>query len=283
MLDFLKLIYWRVKFRLHGFKYYPIGGAGDDDDEPTPPPAPSPRETTREAISAQVESLPDILQAQQEFGPQFTQLQLEQLQQFGPEFAQAALELQQEFGPQIGAALRAEQEAAAPELGAARETLTSFLQQPQELSAQERRQAQQDIRGAQQARGLVETGFGAEQELEGLTRLRQELKTRRLNIALATAGRAPVTGATQQQQQQFGPGQLVQNVQPGQIFGLAASTFGTQGSIFNTQAQLAAAQQGPGLGGILGGIGGAAIGGLAGGFGTAAGGAFASNLFGGGQ
>ena len=250
----MKIPLWaRLHYAIWGM--YPITGGGGDQPEPpsVSAAAPTPEETTQQAIQSQIAATPQILATQREFGPQFTQLELEQLQEFGPQFAQTALDLQKRFGPQIGEALRAEQEAAQPELGAARRTLTEFLEQPEELTSEEQRKFTQDLRAAQGVRGFaLESGLGAEDELRQLTELRQSLKTRRLNIALATAGRAPVTGGTQAQQTSFGPGQLVQNVTPGQIFGLAASTFGTQAgaqaSIFGAQSAAATARRGQNIG-----------------------------------
>lgn len=377
-----------------------MGGDTTTIQSPAPPVAPAAGETTREAIQAQTESLPDILAAQQEFGPQFTQQQLEQLQQFGPEFTEQLLGLQEKFGPRVGEALRAEQEATQPELGAAREELTGFLGEaggvspeeaalfgpesgaarqtgierlrqisageegaitpdfsgagraaleefvgqeggfsPRELSA-----LQQDIRGAQGVRGFgLVSGAGAEaeasiiseqrrarelqrqqvagqlaqfetgeaqfgaglqeaalgrraqaaqvattlpDELKQLLELQRGLQTQRLNIALSTAGRAPVQGISQTQQQPGagGPGQLVQNVTPGQIFGLASGNFGTQAGIFGTQAGLASQQaqlnaQGSPFGQILGQVGGGLLGSVTGGFGSSVGSSFGSSLF----
>lgn len=276
----MKKLYWIIKFLLNGIPVSHLGiGGGGGGDQPEPPPQPTAQETTAESIQAQVSSLPDILAAQQEFGPQFTQLDLEQLQQFGPQFAETLLGLQREFGPQITAALREEQAQLAPELTAAQGVLTEFLGQEDLLTPQEERQLQQDVRGAQGVRGFaLESGLGAEQEIEELTRLRQELKTRRLNIALSTAGRVPIGGQSQFQpsQQAFGPGQLVQNVAPSQIFGLAGQNFATQGGIFG--AQLSA--QGGGAGGLLGGIAGGLAGSFLGPIGTAAGSKAGSALFG---
>tara|TARA_Y100000310_G_scaffold258992_1_gene267544 strand:+ start:384 stop:1232 length:849 start_codon:yes stop_codon:yes gene_type:complete len=249
---------------------------GSDPQPPPPPPAPTIEETTAQTIQAQVAATPDILAAQQEFGPQFTQLELEQLQRFGPEFTQTLLDLQEQFGPQVTAALRKEQQALAPELTAAQDVLTEFLGQEDLLTDKETQQFQQDIRQAQNVRGFgIASGVGAEKELEDLTRLRQDLKTRRLNLALSTAGRVPISAGSQVQQQQFGPGQLIQNVSPGQAFGLASSTFGTQGSIFGAQAQFAAQSAQPGIGGqIVGGLAGSLLGGFGGGIGTAIGSGF---------
>lgn len=249
-------------------------GSENNIQQPVPPKEPSVGETTSQAIQAQVSSLPSILQAQQEFGPQFSQLELEQLQEFGPEFAQAAIDLQRRFGPEIGALLRQEQEAAQPELGEARKVLTEYLQQPELLTSEEQRQAQQDIRSAQNVRGFgLESGLGAEDELNRLTQLRQSLKSRRLDIALSTAGRAPVTGASQFQQPSVSPGQLVQNVTPGQIFGLASSNYSTGANIFGTQSEAYAQQQSQptfasGLGSIIGGGLSSAVGSFGGGLGS---------------
>ena len=235
-------------------------------EAPPAPVAPTAGETTRQAIQGQIESLPDILAAQQEFGPQFAQTnltqQLQDLQQFGPQQAQARLDLQNQFGPQFAEALRREQEAGSPELGAARTALTDYLSQPDLMTPEEERQAQQDIRSAQNVRGFaLESGVGAQSELEKLTGLRQQLKERRLNIALSTSGRAPITGNSQFQGQQFGPGQLVQNVTPGNIFGQANSNFATQANIFGTQSANAQANSGGGIGGQLLGAGLGAFGG----------------------
>ena len=228
------------------------------------PSAPTPQETTKQAIDAQVQSLPDILKAQQEFGPQFAQTSFDQeiqnLKQFAPGIAEAALKLQEEFGPRYAEALKAEQEAASPELAASRKVLTDYLGQEELLTPEEERQATQDIRGAQNVRGFgLDSGVGAQDELSKLTDLRQRLKERRLNIALSTSGRAPITGATQFQPAQTSPGQLVQNVNPGQIFGLATSNYATGSA--NAQAQAKNTNQlfGAGLG-ALGTVGGSIFG-----------------------
>ena len=234
---------------------------------PPAPVAPDPLETAKAGTQAQIEQLPDMLKAQQEFGPQFADLERQEFMRnlgLAPEVTQKLLDLQNQFGPQIGEALRAEQEAASPELGVARGVLTDYLKQDEFLTPEEERRAQQDIRSAQNVRGFgIASGVGAQAELEGLTALRQQLKERRLNIALSTAGRAPITGMSQfGGAQQFGGGQLVQNTNPGQIFGLAQSNFGTQANIFGTQsanAQANAANRtqlmGAGLGalGVVGG------------------------------
>lgn len=183
---------------------------GNTVEQPPLPAAPDPLKTARASTQAQLESLPAMLQAQQ---------------QFGPGFAQAYLDLQKKYGTQFGEELRKQQEATNPELVGARKTLTDYLAQEELLTPTEQAQFQQDVRASQGVRGFgLVSGVGAQDEFEKLTELRQNLKARKLNIALSTAGRAPVTGASQVDNQQF-----VQNVNPSQIFGLASSNY-SQGS-----------------------------------------------------
>ena len=242
----------------HNCPFIMLGG--DQPEPPSAPPVQNFEETSQEAIQAQIDATPQILATQKEFGPQFTQLDLDQIKQFGPQFAEELLSLQEQFGPRTAAALREEQRALSPELALAQDELAGFFGQEGELSPQEERQFLQDQRASQGVRGFaLESGVGAEAELEGLTRLRQDLKTRRLNIALSTAGRVPVQGISQQQQGQFGPGQLVSNVNPNQAFGYNTSIFGTQAgmaaNIFGTQSSAASAQRGQNIGLIGAGIG----------------------------
>ncbi len=247
---------------LKRFKWIMFNERGGGDDEPTPPPQPTAQETSAQAIQAQIDALPQILAAQQQYSPQFTQLSLDQLQQFGPQGSQALLDLENQYGTQYAQALKAEQEAANPELAQARKVLTDYLGQEEMLTPQEQRQFEQDLRGSQGVRGFaLESGVGAQDELSKLTALRQQLKERRLNIALSTAGRAPVTGSTQYSTPQTSSGQLVQNVDPGSIFGLASNNYSTGANLYSTQlANQASKRQftsdliGGGIG-FMGGIG----------------------------
>src|SRR3990167_9206101 len=97
---------------------------GSDPVEPaTPAPAPSVNETSAQAIQAQIDALPKILAAQQQYGSQFSEEQLKSLQQFGPQFAQAALDLQKTYGPQFAEVERS----LSPELAGAQTTLSDYL------------------------------------------------------------------------------------------------------------------------------------------------------------
>ena len=241
---------------------------GETTIEAPPPPAPppSPGQTAKEAIQAQIDALPGILQAQQEFGPQFSQLSLEQLQQFGPQFAQTALDLQREFAPQF---VEIERQLN-PELAEAQRTLTDFLRNTDEEEFQNLLPGLiEQTRSAQSIRGIGDISpLGAIDESIQVQQLKESLKNRRLNIALSTAGRIPITGTPTVIGQTGGPGQLVQNIDPSSIFGAQSSInafnqgiFGTQANIFGTQqtAATAARQQnfellGPaiGAGGAIG-------------------------------
>lgn len=99
-------------------------GGGAVPQQPTPPPAPpSAGETSAQAIQAQIDALPKILASQQQYGPQFSQLNLQELQQFGPQFAEEALRLQRQYAPQFAEVERG----LSPELVGAQQTLTNFL------------------------------------------------------------------------------------------------------------------------------------------------------------
>jgi len=255
---------------------------GSSPKAPTPP---SPAQTTRESIQAQIESLPEILSAQKEFGPQFSQEALNQLGEFGPQQIEQQLRLQEKFGPQIAEALRAQRAVETPELAAAQDVLNKFLSQENLLTPNEEQQFRADSRAATSVRGLGEGGEAALEEVRGLTALRQQLKAQRLNIALSTAGRTPIGGSLVGQPQ--AQNQLVQNVQPSDIFGLVSNNFAQQSANFRKASKggsglgSAGALLGTGIGALLaaptggmslaaGGMIGGAIGGgagsLAGGF-----------------
>lgn len=193
-----------------------MGGGSSPAAPPPPAPAPSAAETSAQAIQAQIDALPKILSSQQQYGPQFSQLNLEQLQKYGPEFAQAALNLQKEFAPQFAAVERD----LAPELVGAQKTLSDYLggTDQAEYDALAPGLLQQ-VRAGQSQRGLgAISPLGSIDESVQLQQLKQNLKDRRLNVALSTAGRVPI-GGVPQIQGQSGTGQLVQNVSPESIFG----------------------------------------------------------------
>ena len=210
-----------------------------NNDQPSapapPPPAPSPAETSQQAIDAQINSLPKMLAAQQQYGPQFSQLNLDQLNQFGPQFAQAALNLEQQFGPQMTAAMRAN----SPELAGAQDTLSTFLKGDDQSDYNNLAPGiLEQTRAGQSARGIgAISPLGSVDESVQLAQLKQSLQDRRLNVALSTAGRVPI-GAAQPVQGTTGTGQLVQNVSPGDIFGAQASNNSYNSSIFNTQGAI---------------------------------------------
>lgn len=257
----LPIVLWLLCFAIDKGSSIPFarrGGGGTTVEAPAPPPpAPSPLETSQQAIQAQIEATPQILATQQEFGPQFTQLQLDQLREFGPQFAQEALALSGEFGPELAQQTREQQAILDPSRIAGSEAITSFLEQgPEALTAEEERQFTQDVRSAQSVRGLAESGFGAQDEFSKLTSLRQNLKNRFLNVALSASGRLPATGQATvgPSPQSFGPAPLVQNVSPGTFFGgqaaqnqFTSSIFGTQANIFGTQQGAATAARGQNL------------------------------------
>lgn len=244
---------------------------GGQPEAPAPPPSPpSSQETSAQAIQAQIDALPKILEAQQKYGSQFSDEQLKSLEQYGPKFAEAALKLQEEYGPRFAEIERG----LSPELAGAQKTLSSFLNSTDEEEYQSLRPGLlDDVRAAQSQRGLgAISPLGAIDESVQLVRLKQSLKDRRLNVALSTAGRVPI-GGMPQVQGQTGTGQLVQNVDPQSIFGYQqnlnnfnASIFGTQANIFGTQSQAATQRraQNIGLGSDIAGagmqIGGAIIG-----------------------
>lgn len=270
---YLAVALWLVCFAIDKGSRVPYARRGGGTD-PTPTPVQqAPTETSAQAIQAQITALPQILEAQREFGPQFQEEQLASLREFGPQFTEEAIGLTEQFGGRLAEQTRAEQAILAPERVAGSQAVADFISGgPDTLTPQEERDFRQDIRAAQQTRGLAQSGFGVQDELERLTRLRQDLKNRFLDVSLSASGRLPAAGqATIGQPQQ--QGQLVQNVTPSQIFSAQAASEETAASIFKTRFQPGT----PGfntraaiLGGVSGGLQGFATGGPAGAFGGAA-------------
>ena len=255
-------------------------GKNDSPQPAAPAPAPSVNETSAQAIQAQIDALPKILAAQQQYGGQFSQQQLESLQQYGPQFAEAALKLQSEYGPRFAEIERS----LSPELAGAQDTLANFFKGGDEAEYEALKPGLlESVRGAQSQRGLgAISPLGSIDESVQLQQLKQSLKDRRLNVALSTAGRVPI-GGMPQIQGQTGVGQLVNNVNPESIFGYQqglnnfnASIFGTQSS--NYQQQLAHPKANI-LGSIAGVAGGMALGSFTGGMGYSAGQNLGSSMF----
>ncbi len=248
-------------------------GGGQKPSAPAPPPTPpSAGETSAQAIQSQIDALPKILAAQQQYGGQFSQEQLNELNTFGPQFAQSALSLEQQFAPQY----KAISDTLNPEVGAAQKTLTDYLGGTDQSEYDQLRPGLlEDVRAAQSQRGLgAISPLGAVDESVQLQRLKQSLKDRRLNIALSTAGRTPISGMANVQGT-TGTGQLVNNVDPnsvmnyqGNLNNFQSSIYGTQGAIYGQQL----AHPTPNIfGSILGSIGGGISGGVGAGAGMAAG------------
>lgn len=213
-------------------------GGGKVPNQPSNPPAPpSAGETSAQAIQSQIDALPKILAAQQQYGPQFSQLSLDQLKQYGTEFAKAGLDVQNII---------------APEVSASQKYLTDYLGGNDQAEYDALRPGLlEDIRSAQSQRGLgAISPLGSIDESVQLQRLKQSLKDRRLNVSLSTAGRVPIG----QIPTTSGTGQLVNNVNPDSIFGYQqglnnfnASIFGTQGSMYGTSYNNATARRGQNL------------------------------------
>ncbi len=216
--------------------------------QPQAPAAPDPSQTAEQAIQDQIRNLPDIYKAQKEFGPQFTQLELDQLREFGPQYAEEALKLEKQFGTQLAEQTRAEQAILAPERVAGSEFLAAYISGADDLTPLEEKRAKQTIRAGQADRGMAFSGSGAEEELKALTEMRQQLKSRKINTALGAAGWMPQTGgSTVNAPSSFG-GALVQNVTPTQTFGLAASNYASQANIYNTNVTSQTARRGQNMG-----------------------------------
>lgn len=239
-------------------------GGGKVPEQPSAPPAPpSSSETTAQAIQAQIDSLPKILAAQQQYGDQFSEESLRSLKEFGPQFAEAALKLQKDYGPQFADIERS----LSPELAGAQKTLADFLNQTDQAEYDALRPGLiEDVRSAQSQRGIgAISPLGSIDESVQLQRLKQSLKDRRLNVALSTAGRVPI-GQMPTVQGQTGTGQLVQNVNPESIFNYQqglnnfnASIFGTQANIYGTNYNNVTARRGQNMN-LISSLGSAGIG-----------------------
>jgi hypothetical protein len=244
---------------------------------PTPPaPAPSASETSAQAIQAQIDALPKILAAQEQYGPGFSQQQLESLQQYGPQFAQTALDLQKQFGPQFAAVERN----LSPELAGAQDTLANFFKSTDEEEYNSLKGGVlDDVRSAQSARGIgAISPLGSIDESVQLARLKQSLKDRRINVALSTANRVPISSVPTVQGQ-TGTGQLIQNISPESMFGYQAALNNFNSSIFSTQGSIYGQQLAHPSSSILGTIAGGAAGSFAGFAGANAGANLGGQLF----
>jgi len=254
------------------------------------PSAPAPQqintaETTQDAIDAQVNSLPQIYDAQQQWGQKFSQQQLDQYNKFAPEYAKTGLDLSTQYGDQFAQQVKSEQDILDPSRSAGSDAITEFLEAgPEGLSQDEEDDITRTSRNATASRGLGESGFGALDETVNLFNARQNLNSRYLNVGLAAAGRLPAAGGqtVQGNPAAYGQGQLVQNVTPSQIFGAQTANMQSansmNASIFDTQMS----NQSSGIGGqILGGLMGGMTSAMSGGLTSALPGFGAGGMFGG--
>ena len=176
------------------------GGEGTTIQAPAAPQAP----TTRESLQDFIKSLPDLLSAQQEFAPQFAQLQQDIQRQLSPITAG----LQETLAGQAQAGLGAE----LPE-----EIRESFL-------SQRRAQLGTNVRAP----------IGAEDISRNLLLQQRQFQRESQNLALSLAGRQQLPGIS-------GAAALQQGI-PSQALPFAAQRFSTQAGIFGSQAGLAGQQ-----------------------------------------
>jgi len=268
----LGILSWLAIFYLQSNAYIIPGNGGGGAPQAAAPaapaPAPDPKETSAQAIQAQIDAIPKQLAAQQEFGPQFTQLELDNLKQFGPQFAEAGLGLSQQYGEDFARQMIAEQDILDPSRAAGSKALTEYLQQgPGELSPEDLQKVQESSRAAAASRGLSQSGFSADDEVSRIFGARQNLKSQYLNVALSASGRLPAasTGSSTVNPGNTNSGQLVQNVAPTTFFGgqaaqnqFGASIFNTQSNIFGTQQQALTSNRGQNMA-LIGQLGSSAL------------------------
>lgn len=254
---------------------------GGNTQAPTPPSA---GETAGQSIQAQLAALPQIFAAQQQYGPQFTQLQLQNLQQFGPQFAQAQLDLQNQFGGQFAQSAQDTNRILHPDAYAAQQQLAQYFQNgPPQMNEAQQRQSIQGVTSNAALRGLGESGFTATAALSTLIDQQNQMNNQFYGQALGATGQSsPQSNFSGAAPQSFGPGQLVQNVDPGSFFGYQNNLNSMNQSAYqfgqNGRGNLGGLGAGLGMGlgalfaaptGGLSMLGGAAIGGgIGGGFGS---------------
>lgn len=209
-------------------------GGEDEKPQPTPAPTPSAGQSYEETIRAQLKMAPEVWEATQKYGTLYTDLQRK----------------------------------LNPELAGASTTLSNFLNQTDEQEFNALRPGLvEDVRSAQSARGIGDISpLGSLDESVQVARLKQSLKDRRLNLALATAGRQPIgsyAGVTND---------------TGSLLGYQSSLNSLNASIFNTQAGMWNQQQ-QNSGNIFGTIAGGLIGSATGGLGTSIGSGLGGMLF----
>lgn len=195
---------WKIVYKLNGLTYHPIGG-GDGGDDPQTPSKPEFGGSIQDFIDA----LPQLLQAQQEFAPQFAGLQQQIQQQLFP----ITSGLQETLA---GQALEGIEDPLSEELQ------QEFLNTQRALTG---RQSAAPIGGASISRNLLGLKEGRRQQSQSL--------------ALSLAGRQPLASAA--------GGQSLVGLQPGQALGFNQGIFGTQGGLFGSQLANVTARRGQNL------------------------------------
>ena len=252
------------------------------------------QETSRESIAAQIEAVPEIFRTQQEYGGQFAGLDVANLQKYLPLLgelqrseASKDIAFQREQFPTVpnaeaqlggflgGQDIGGQQQGIRDDLQSA---VDEFLSGSDPLTGVQKRNMSEDLRSASLARGQTQFGFDVVNEARGIEDLRREVRQERLgarlqkanvanqlnmqtlNAALSTAGRVPIGAGQQLGFQQ--PGQLVQNVNPSNVFGLVGQNLQSQSAQAQIQQQQPTALQ------SVGSIFGSALGGFATGYGS---------------
>jgi len=179
---------------------------------------PTASEIAQQSIQSQINLLPQQLQAEQQFAPQFAEQSLQVSREFAPQFLQQQLEQQREFAPQFAEQLLAERELLTPEAVAGGRAATDFLEggqartfaesqqsaldeflSPTEevLSPFQKRSLEQDIRSAQNVRGFgIASPLGSVEETGALENLRQQIRGQRFQARTGVA--SSIFGGQQQ-------------------------------------------------------------------------------------
>jgi len=200
------------------------------------PTAPSASGTSAEAIQAQIDALPKILEAQKKYGTEFDNQYLAQMKTYMPQALETQIEMEKKYAPELFKLAQEQEATLNPEMATGRKVLNEYLGQQDMLTPEELRIAKEDLRSSYGARGLGESGMAAEAELLELTKLRQSLKTQRLNTALSVLGLQPMNTQTSTQMSASpASGSLVKNVSPSDIFGLTTSNYAAKVGMYGNQ------------------------------------------------
>lgn len=153
----------------------------------------SPTDIANQQLEFRGALLPGLLQQQQQFAPQFANLDYSLTNQFAPQYAALQRNLLNQYNPTQASALSGLQDV----LGAA--PLTSVALDPAMQQA-----LQQNIRASQAARGVVRSPISALTEALRTVELGAQERNRRQSLALALGSQLPVV-----QPQMFSNAQLV--------------------------------------------------------------------------